>query len=94
MTTSYLTAPTAAQVLRARQHAKLTQLQAARLVHHESLQRWSEYERGIKQMPLARWELFILLTRQHPTLTVISAAAMCATCFDFHARRRFKQNKV
>lgn len=60
------------QVRAARVRAGLTQDQAAYLVHLSSGIRWSEYERGIRNIDQARWELFLLLTEQHPRLRVVS----------------------
>lgn len=60
------------QVLSARLRAGLTQAQAAYLVHLSSAVRWSEYERGVRHIDPARWELFLLLTEQHPRLRVVS----------------------
>lgn len=60
------------QVLSARLRAGLTQAQAAYLVHLSSAVRWSEYERGVRQIDPARWELFLLLTNQHPRLRAVS----------------------
>lgn len=62
-----------AEVLDARKSAGLTQAQAAGLVHLSSGLRWSEYERGERSPDPARWELFLLLTNQHPRLRVVSA---------------------
>lgn len=63
-----------AEVLDARKSAGLTQAQAARLVHLSSGLRWSEYERGERSPDPARWELFLLLTNQHPRLRVVSSS--------------------
>lgn len=41
-----------------RRDADLTQAQAAALVHLGDKVRWSEYERGIREIDPARWELF------------------------------------
>lgn len=79
MTTSHLTRPTPEQVLEARLAAGLTQKEAAHLVHLSIgrdgiAHRWSEYERGARNICLARWELFLLLTRLHPTLHITAKA--------------------
>lgn len=58
-------------VLQARQSAGLSQAQAAALVHLGSAVRWSEYERGIRTIDVARWLLFLLLTDQHPTSRLV-----------------------
>lgn len=60
------------QVRAARLRAGLTQEQAAYLVHLSSAVRWSEYERGVRQIDPARWELFLLLTNQHSRLRAVS----------------------
>lgn len=56
--------PSPAQILAARQSAGLTQAEAAELVHLGSHVRWSEYERGIENISIQTWHLFLLLTRQ------------------------------
>lgn len=53
-------------VLLARKQAGMTQEQAAERVHLSTYRRWAEYERGTYNMDLARWELFLLHTGQHP----------------------------
>ena len=63
---------TPAEILKARQTAGLSQSAAAALVHLGSGMRWSEYERGTRNIDPARWELFLLLTDQHPRLTAIA----------------------
>jgi len=63
--------PSASDVRKAREAAGLTQAQAAALVHLSSAIRWSEYERGIRNIDPARWEFFLLLTNQHPSLRVV-----------------------
>lgn len=50
----------------AREAAGLTQQQAAELVHLGQARRWSEYERGVHVIDMARWELFRIKTGQHP----------------------------
>lgn len=60
--------PKAAAIKAARRAAGLTQKAAALLVQLGANNRWSEYERGVRVMEVARWELFLLLTHQHPTL--------------------------
>lgn len=77
--------PTPAQVLDARRAAKLTQADAAILVTPAVGARpertWQNYEaaegtKAHRAIPLATWELFLLLTGQHPThqLTARGAA--------------------
>jgi hypothetical protein len=56
--------PTPKQIAKARTDAGLTQAQAAEMIHAGAYQRWSEYERGLHEMPLATWELFLLKTGQ------------------------------
>lgn len=63
---------TPAEILQARTAAGLSQSSAATLVHLSSGLRWSEYERGVRNIDPARWELFLLLTGQHPRLSVIA----------------------
>lgn len=63
--------PSSAMVLAGRLQSGLSQKQAARLVHLSGYQRWAEYERGTHAMDAARWELFQLLTWQHPTKVVM-----------------------
>ena len=63
---------TPAEILKARHTAGLSQSAAAALVHLGSGMRWSEYERGTRNIDPARWELFLLLTDQHPRLSVIA----------------------
>lgn len=62
--------PSSTVIRIARAAAGLTQAQAAALVHLGAQPRWAEYERGDRPIELARWELFLLLTNQHPTLAV------------------------
>lgn len=50
----------------ARESASLTQKQAAELVHLGASVRWAEYERGVRTMDAARWELFLIKAGQHP----------------------------
>lgn len=58
--------PSATVIRIARAASGLTQAEAAELVHLGAQPRWAEYERGSQPMDLARWELFLLLTNQHP----------------------------
>jgi hypothetical protein len=67
--------PTPEQVREARMRAGLTQSQAATLVHRKELKRWSEWELGVRRMQPDTWELFLLLTNQHPTKTVVPKSA-------------------
>jgi DNA-binding transcriptional regulator YiaG len=65
------TAPTPQQVRAAREEAGMTQAQAAELVDLNSAVRWSEYERGVRSMEWARWQLFLLLVNQHPKASLV-----------------------
>ncbi|MBL8518172.1 MAG: helix-turn-helix transcriptional regulator [Betaproteobacteria bacterium] len=56
--------PTADALRTARLAAELTQAQAAELVHLSSQTRWAEYENGTRNIDLARWELFLIKTKQ------------------------------
>lgn len=68
--------PTPEQVRTAREQAGLTQTAAALLVSPARAQpyrTWQSYEvpsgqSGARSIPLATWELFLLLTNQHPGL--------------------------
>lgn len=74
--TERITQPTPGQVRAARLAAGLTQVQAAILVSPASkkpYRTWQGYESPIgskdhRAIPLATWELFLLLTNQHPAL--------------------------
>lgn len=58
--------PSPAVITIARTAAGLSQAEAAHLVHLQAQPRWAEYENGKRRPDLARWELFLLLTNQHP----------------------------
>lgn len=60
--------PTVIRIARAA--AGLTQAAAAQLVHLGAQSRWAEYENGTTRPDPARWELFLLLTHQHPEFTL------------------------
>ena len=64
--------PTPANILKARERVKLTQGQAASLVHLSGKARWAEYEAGNRNIERARWELFLLKTGQHPNAMTIN----------------------
>lgn len=68
---SNLPLPTPEAVRQARERAGHTQAQAAALVHLSSNVRWAEAERagGLGLRDMAKWELYLLLTQQHPTLS-------------------------
>ena len=67
--------PSPAQVRQARENVGLTQGQAAQMVSMASVKSyrtWQNYETPVgrlehRAIPLAVWELFLLLTNQHPT---------------------------
>ena len=61
--------PTNKEIRALRRRSKLTQEEAANLVHLRSSQRWSEYEQGKINMSLARWELFLIKIDGHPDFT-------------------------
>jgi DNA-binding transcriptional regulator YiaG len=71
--------PTPAEIRAIRKAASLTQAQAAALVStaqgKSSYRAWQGYEAEIGQpdhraIPLASWELFLLLTNQHPSMLI------------------------
>lgn len=62
--------PTKEEVRAARRAAGHTQAQAAETVHLGTSQRWHEYEAGERNIDVSRWELYLLLTGQHPSLKV------------------------
>lgn len=73
--------PTPQEVISARKAAGLTQTQAAALVSPAQgrgvYRAWQGYEADVgkpdhRAIPLATWELFLLLTGQHPTLKVVA----------------------
>lgn len=74
--THRLAQPSPVEIKEARLRANLTQAQALSLVSYTpgtSYRTWQSYEvaEGQKEhrsIPLATWELFLLLTQQHPTL--------------------------
>lgn len=57
--------PSKEEVIAAREAAGLNQEQAAELVYLSSFTRWSEYERGVRNIDAARFELFQIKTGQH-----------------------------
>jgi hypothetical protein len=62
----FLTNITPLVLTHARETAGLTQAQAASLVYLGAPSRWGEYEAGMRNIEPARFELFLLLTDQHP----------------------------
>lgn len=73
--TSRIAQPTPEDIKVARLHAGLTQTQAAQLVstaQGQPYRTWQAYEveggkSGHRAIPLATWELFLLLIDRHPT---------------------------
>ena len=63
----HLPEPTPAALRAARKAAGHTQFQAAALSGYGSQARWSEIERGVRNIDLARWALYLLSIGQHPT---------------------------
>jgi len=71
--------PTPQEIRAARKAAGLTQAQAAALISpaqgKSSYRAWQVYEVEVglpdhRAIPLPTWELFLLLTKQHPTLNL------------------------
>jgi putative transcriptional regulator len=54
--------PTPEAIIAARTAAKLTQTEAATLIHSK-LRAWQRWEAGDRQMPAAVWELFKIKTK-------------------------------
>lgn len=76
--------PTPEEVRAARKRANLTQTQAAQLISpatsRGAYRTWQAYEvavgkDGHNDIPLVVWELFLLLTDQHPTLKLVQKRA-------------------
>lgn len=63
--------PTPEAVGQARRAAGHNQAQAAALTRLRHLSIWSGYESGRTHIDPARWELYLLLTGQHPTLRAV-----------------------
>lgn len=78
-----ITQPTPEQVRAARLAAKLTQGESALLVsapQGRPERSWQGYEVAVgkashRAIPLATWELFLLLTGQHPTHELVARVA-------------------
>ena len=79
--------PTPGQVVGARRAAKLTQAEAALLVTPAAGERpertWQNYEaaegtKAHRAIPLPTWELFLLMTGQHPSHLVAEKPASAA----------------
>ncbi len=74
-----LNQPTPEQIREARRRAKLNQLQAAKLVSgalKQPYRTWQGYEAevgmdGHRAIPLSVWELFLLMTDQHPAFKLV-----------------------
>ena len=77
---SRIAQPTPDGVRQARKRANLKQVEAAQLVSSaqgQPYRTWQSYEvatgkKGHRSIPLATWELFLLLTDQHPTHKMVS----------------------
>lgn len=71
--TAALPQPTPAAVRAARESAGHTLAQAAALVHYGAHSRWAEAERetGPGMRDLAKWELYLLKTGQHPGFSML-----------------------
>jgi hypothetical protein len=77
---SRIAAPTPGQVRLARERAGLTQTGAALLVSTAGTRphrTWQNYEAPVdshshRPISLATWELFLLLTNQHPEMALVS----------------------
>lgn len=69
---SDLPVPTPDAVLAARTAAGHSQGMAASTAGLASAMRWSEYERSVRQIDLARWALYLLATDQHPAYRLAS----------------------
>lgn len=75
--------PTPDEIRAARERARLNQTQAAGLVSPATAagyKTWSGYEQPVgtrnhRAIPLAAWELFLLLTNQHPSMYLNKGAA-------------------
>ncbi len=78
--TARVAQPEPAEVRQARERAGLTQAQAAQLISPSTTKpyrTWQNYETppgrtDHRPIPLAAWELFLLLTQQHPRLKLDS----------------------
>ena len=71
-----VSSPSPAEIKRCRLQAGLSQMRAAKIISSVapgSYKTWSGYEQNEgtvnhRKMPLAAWEIFLLMTNQHPTL--------------------------
>lgn len=66
--TTIIDRPTTDEIRAARADANLDRAAAAALVHLGHAVRWAEYETGTRAIDMAKWELFLLKTDQHPDL--------------------------
>lgn len=66
--------PTPQAIAAARKAAGHSPTQASAVARLNSAS-WGKYEAGRIGMDLARWELYLLMTGQHPTLRVVPSAA-------------------
>jgi len=74
----HLPSPTPAAIRQARDNAHLSQTEAAKLISTactSPYRTWQSYEAlphtaNHRSMPLASWELFLLLTGQHPRFII------------------------
>ena len=65
-----MTNPPTAEIITATRHAAgLTQAKSAHLVH-VAIGTWKQYEAGVRTPHLALWELYLLKSGQHPSLTL------------------------
>lgn len=60
--------PTSEELRCLRRAANISQSKAATLVHLSNGTRWYEYEAGKRNIDIARFELFLIKTGQHPTI--------------------------
>ena len=65
----------AGRISAARNRAGLTQAEAAILIYLGKTARWAEYEIGIRRPDPARFDLFLLLTDQHPMYRLVRRRA-------------------
>ena len=81
--------PTPEDVRAARDRAGLSQAQAAELAGLQDKARWSEYERGARQIDGARWALWLLSVGLHPAARLAPATSrqngpQCAEARESH----------
>lgn len=62
--------PTPEQIKALRKHTGMTQPQVAKLLNLSNRQLIGDYENGVKSPSPQTWTLWLLLTDQHPTLTL------------------------